>query len=134
MSYLVDTDILIDALHGQAATGNWIAAHADAGLAISMVSVCEIYEGAYRAPDPAAHVVALRRFLLDFRRLTLTEAIADIFARERATLRRQGWLIPDMDLLIAATAMAHDLTLATRNTRHFARLPTLRLATGGAGG
>ena len=128
MSHLVDTDILIDALNGQVAAGNWIAAHTDDGLALSMVSVCEIYEGADRTPDPAAHVVTLRRFLNDFRKLMLTEAIADIFARERATLRQQGQLIPDLDLLIAATAIAHDLTLATRNTRHFARVPGLRLA------
>ena len=32
-----------------------------------------------------------------------------------------------MDLLIAATALAEDLTLITRNVRHFARLANLRL-------
>ena len=42
-------------------------------------------------------------------------------------LRRQGQLIPDLDLLIAATALAHDLTLVTRNRHHFERIPDLRL-------
>jgi predicted nucleic acid-binding protein len=37
-------------------------------------------------------------------------------------------LIPDMDLLIAATALEHDLTLVTRNLSHFSRIPELRLA------
>ena len=129
MRYLVDTDILIDALNGRVDAGDWIAAHAADGLAISIVSIGEIYEGAYHTADPAGHVATLRQFLHDFRKLTLTEAIMDIFARERAALRRQGQLIPDMDLLIAATALAHDLTLATRNTRHFARVPHLRVAT-----
>ena len=45
----------------------------------------------------------------------------------RAFLRRQGQLIPDLDLLIAATALAHDLTLVTRNRRHFSRILSLRL-------
>jgi predicted nucleic acid-binding protein len=36
-------------------------------------------------------------------------------------------LIPYLDLLIAATALAYDLTLLTRNRRHFQRIPDLKL-------
>jgi predicted nucleic acid-binding protein len=42
-------------------------------------------------------------------------------------LRRQGNLIPDFDLLIAATALRHDLTLVTRDTAHFERIEGLQL-------
>jgi predicted nucleic acid-binding protein len=49
------------------------------------------------------------------------------FAYLRAELRRRGQLFPDLDLLIAATALQHDLTLLTRNVRHFNRIPDLRL-------
>jgi tRNA(fMet)-specific endonuclease VapC len=45
----------------------------------------------------------------------------------RAELSRRGQLAPDLDLLIAATAMHYDLTLLTRNVRHFARIPGLGL-------
>ena len=55
------------------------------------------------------------------------EAVMLRFARMRSELRRQGNLIPDFDLLIAATALEHDLILMTRNTRHFARIAGLRL-------
>jgi predicted nucleic acid-binding protein len=51
----------------------------------------------------------------------------EIFGRTRSELRRAGWLIPDLDLLIAATAVHHDLVLMTRSVRHFARIPELRL-------
>ena len=34
-------------------------------------------------------------------------------------------MIGDMDLLIAATAIRHDLTLLTNNRRHFERIPSL---------
>jgi predicted nucleic acid-binding protein len=57
-----------------------------------------------------------------------TIPIAERFAWLRSALRRQGMLIPDMDLLIAATALEHDLTLVTRNLSHFSRIPELRLA------
>ncbi|MFN8592295.1 MAG: hypothetical protein U0031_12620 [Thermomicrobiales bacterium] len=53
--------------------------------------------------------------------------IMDDVANTRAAPRSGGHLIPDMDLLIAATAIQHDLTLVTRNRRHFARAPRLRL-------
>jgi predicted nucleic acid-binding protein len=49
------------------------------------------------------------------------------FAETRALLRRRGELIADFDLLIAATALHHDLTLLTFNLRHFERIPELRL-------
>jgi tRNA(fMet)-specific endonuclease VapC len=49
----------------------------------------------------------------------------DRFAQTRTLLRSQGMLIPDMDILIAATALAHNLTLLTRNVRHFQRIPGL---------
>jgi predicted nucleic acid-binding protein len=49
------------------------------------------------------------------------------FAEVRSFLRRRGQLIPDFDLLIAATALHHDLTLLTFNRRHFLRVPDLKL-------
>jgi predicted nucleic acid-binding protein len=59
--------------------------------------------------------------------LPVTDQIVERFARQRAALRRQGQLIPDIDLLIAATALEENLTLVTRNIRHFERIPELRL-------
>jgi predicted nucleic acid-binding protein len=45
----------------------------------------------------------------------------------------QAWLLdagtpaPGMDLMIAATALVHNLTLVTHNTRDYANIPDLRL-------
>ena len=49
------------------------------------------------------------------------------FAAVRGQLRRDGNLIGDMDLLIASTALVNNLTLVTRNRRHFDRVPGLEL-------
>jgi tRNA(fMet)-specific endonuclease VapC len=57
----------------------------------------------------------------------VTPLVIEEFGRLRALLRRRHQLIPDMDLAIAATALAHGLTLVTHNTRHFARVPGLVL-------
>jgi len=88
----------------------------------------EPYEGTYGSADPASAQEAIRSFLSGYEIITLTDPIVAEFARLRALLRRQGNLIPDLDLLIAATAIVYHLTLATRNRRHYARVPGLRLA------
>ncbi|MBI4027754.1 MAG: type II toxin-antitoxin system VapC family toxin [Verrucomicrobia bacterium] len=51
----------------------------------------------------------------------LFEAKAKLYARER----KAGRTRPDFDLLIAATAKAHNLILATLNIRHFAAIEGL---------
>jgi tRNA(fMet)-specific endonuclease VapC len=45
----------------------------------------------------------------------------------RGDLKRRGLTIGDFDILIAATALHHDLTLVTRNRRHVSRIPDLQL-------
>lgn len=127
MRYLVDSDWLIDALMGTPtalATLDELSVH---GLGVSIVSVGELYEGGFDGFDPAARLTAYREFLCSFEILPLTVPIMERFAYNRALLRRQGNLIPDLDLLIAATALQHDLALLTRNQRHFERIPDLKL-------
>jgi toxin FitB len=59
--------------------------------------------------------------------LPLNRTIMRRFARLRGASRQQGQGLPDADLLIAATALNHGLTLVTRNRRHFQRVPQLTL-------
>jgi tRNA(fMet)-specific endonuclease VapC len=127
MRYLVDTDSIIDGLAGISSILDWFNEHLDEGLAVSIVTLAEVYEGAYINPDPEVHIASFQAFLAIFTILPLIDQIAQRFARLRATLRRQGNLIPDLDLLIAATAIEHDLTLRTRNRRQFERIRELRL-------
>ena len=127
MSYLVDTDWLIDVLVGIPEAVATLEDLTPDGLGISIVSVGEIYEGAYRTDDPAERLARYRALLAPFPVFPLTDPIMERFARTRALLRRRGELIPDRDLLIAATALEHDLTLLTRNRRHFERISDLKL-------
>ncbi len=127
MKYLVDSDVLIDALNGRSDVIEWLRQHSDDGLAISIISLGEIYDGAVSSPDPERHVTDAQGFLAPFLALQLSDAIMLQFARLRVDLRGQGQLIPDFDLLIAATALTHDLVVVTRNERHFQRIPGLAL-------
>jgi tRNA(fMet)-specific endonuclease VapC len=125
--YLVDSDWLIDAFLGIPTAVNLLAWLRGEGLAVSIISYGELFEGALGPPDPAAELAHVRRFLARLAVLALDEATMERFARIRGGLRRRGQRIPDLDLLIAATAMHHDLALLTRNVRHFRRIPELTL-------
>ena len=127
LKYLLDADWLIDAAIDKPAAVRTLDHLSSDGLAVSIITVAEIYEGAFGAPDPEATLADFREFLGAYAILPLTEPIIERFARLRAYLRQRGQLIPDMDLLIAATALNHDLTLVTRNRRHFDRIPNLTL-------
>lgn len=62
-----------------------------------------------------------------FSTIPLSYDILDKYARLRVLLETQGNHLEDMDLFIAATALANDYTLVTHNTRHFSRIPGLKL-------
>ena len=127
MNYLVDSDWIIDALAGITSAVSALEQHSEEVLAVSIVSFGELFDGAFGLPDPAEHITSYRRFLSGFIVLGLNDPIMELFARHRHRLRNHGNIIPDMDLLIAATALHHDLTLLTRNLRHFSRVPNLKL-------
>jgi tRNA(fMet)-specific endonuclease VapC len=127
VSYLVDTDVVIDALRDRPQAVSIFQRLVPAGVAISIISVGELYDGAFMSAHPRTHLGEIRRFVHGFRIIGLDDAVMETFARERAALRRRGLLIPDLDLLIAATAKQHGLILATRNSRHFDRVEDLAL-------
>lgn len=127
MRYLIDSDWLIDVLIGFPAAIAAIDRLSDQDLGVSIVAYGERFEGAFGAPDPRGELAHFRRFLDRFTTVPLTDPVMEEFARIRSQLRRRRQLIPDMNLLIAATAIHHDLTLVTRNRRHFERIPELKL-------
>lgn len=101
------------------------------GLAVSLISYGELFEGAYYARQRERDLAGLRAFLLGKELLPLTAEIMERFAIVRGQLAKPvRQQIGDMDLLIAATALTHDLTLVTRNRRDFTLIPGLSLFEG----
>jgi tRNA(fMet)-specific endonuclease VapC len=127
VTYLVDTDRLIDFLKGRADAVRLIATLASDGLAMSLMTFGEVYDGIYRSGDPSGQEATFVRVLAWIPVLGLNQDIMREFARIRGGLRLAGQPIGDADVLIAATAIHHDLTLVTRNLRHYERIPNLKL-------
>jgi predicted nucleic acid-binding protein len=69
----------------------------------------------------------LTQFLSGVVILGIDEEICRRFGQLCGTLRSAGKLVGDFDLLVAASALRHDLTLLTNNRRHFERIEGLRI-------
>jgi tRNA(fMet)-specific endonuclease VapC len=118
--YLLDTDWVVDVLNGKDTAVQTVLDLAPSGLAVSIITYGELYEGAAFAHDPEPALAGLRSFLKGKDILPLTPAIMERFAHIRGSLPRQvRQQISDLDILIAATCLEHDLILLTRNLKDF---------------
>ena len=127
--YLLDTDTCIYLLNGSAPVRTRVSQEGIDALAIAIPTVSELYFGAYNSTRVEANVARVRLFLSPPgpQVLLLDEPAAEQFGRYKALLRREGRPIGDIDLLIAAIAKHHGLTVVTNNMAHFERLPDLAL-------
>ena len=124
MKYLLDTNQVVYYLRQETRVIDDLQSRRGEGLAVSIISVAELYEGIFRATNPEEAERALKDFLSEVTVLSIDEEVARIFGQERARLRQVGMPMSDLDLLIAATALRHDLTLLTAD-RDFERVKNL---------
>jgi tRNA(fMet)-specific endonuclease VapC len=130
MAVLIDASILIEAERGRLDLEPHVARHPDAEAFLSVVTASELLHGVHRAEEP--HVRARRSAFVEgvlerFPLLLVDLACARAHAGLWAELRRSGALIGPHDLWLAATCIAHGLTMVTANVREFARVPGLEL-------
>ena len=118
MSYLVDTNIISELCRRLPDENVLRWARSVNAVAISAVTVEEIYFGL--AWHPNARVMTwMEAFLQRHEILPVSPGIASSGGRMRGRFAAQGIVREQADMLIAATAQAHQLTLVTRNTRDF---------------
>jgi tRNA(fMet)-specific endonuclease VapC len=126
MRYLIDSDWIVDYLKGRAPAQQLLESLLPDGIAISIITYAEIYEGVYHGTDRKRHEDGFHALLRLLSVLSLTRPVARRYARLRGRLQREGQLIDQPDLFIAATALEHDLILVARNTRDFGRIAELQ--------
>lgn len=119
--YLIDTNILIDHLRGDAVAGRFLHDVESGRLqaTISVITECELLASPALTPREERHVIALLELLP---RVAVTSRVA----RLAADLRRR-YTITIADALIAATALRGHATLVTRNVKDFRAVRGLRL-------
>lgn len=127
MRYMLDTNVCVFAIRQQ--TRHVLAAlraHAAEGIGISSIAASELWFGVEKSAS-AKNAKALTQFLSPLEIAPFDEAATQIYGRVRATLEAKGETIGPLDTLIAAHALALDVTLVTNNTKEFRRVAGLRI-------
>ena len=129
MGVLIDTSILIQYERGHLNLEPHLARGGEEEeFFFSVVTASELLHGVHRAVQPEVRMkrAAFVEGLLErFPLLSLDLAAARVHAQVWAELAGGGKMIGPNDLWIAATALAHGLTVVTANVREFGRVPGL---------
>jgi predicted nucleic acid-binding protein len=81
MRYLIDTDWVIDALANMPTAITPLRQLPQDGIAVSMTSIGDLYDGAYGSQAPHAEIARIRQFLSSYPIINLSDAIMDRFAQ-----------------------------------------------------
>jgi tRNA(fMet)-specific endonuclease VapC len=130
MGVLIDSDVLIGFERGKTDVRKWIAGREEEEFFISVITASELLYGVHRAkaPDVRSRRMAWVESVLNaFPVIPIDVSTARAHAELSAYLETAGMRIGLHDAWIAATCIAHGLTLVTGNVREFGRVPGLRV-------
>jgi tRNA(fMet)-specific endonuclease VapC len=127
LRYLLDTNVLSDVVRNPGGqVSRRLAVVGEATVCTSIVVACELRYGVARRGSSRLST-RIESLLESLEVLSLERQSDRHYAEIRLHLDRLGRPIGPNDLLIAAHALAADLTLVTNNVEEFARVPRLRL-------
>ena len=119
--YLLDTNICIFYLKGQYNLNKKIAEVGEENCFISEMTVAEMKYGTENSKTAEIMRPIVEAFIPKFIVIPIYASL-DIYAKEKASLRKNGLLIDDFDILIGATSINHNMVMVTNNVSHLKRL------------
>ena len=128
MRWLLDTNVISESvrLRPNSRVSKWMADVAPQDLAISILSIAELRDGIATARDERRRAALKQWFDAEIlprfgnQILPATEDVLTDWLGVSRRLRKTGRPRDPADMLLASTARVHNLTLATRNVKHFA--------------
>lgn len=128
MKYLLDTNIIIFWLKGRHNIALKVSEVGAVNCFISEVTVAELRFGVECSEMEIIEEKRnrLANFLVYLQVIPIKSAI-ELYAIEKARLRRTGEIIPDFDLLIGATAVQQGMIMVTNNSKHLSKIQGIAL-------
>jgi tRNA(fMet)-specific endonuclease VapC len=123
---MFDTDTASYAMRGQGRVAHRILQHRRSDLCISVLTLAQLRHGATLRNSAKLHLL-IDTLVSDIAVVPFDEACASRYADLGVDLTRRGSVIGEFDTLIAAHALALDLTLVTNNVKHFDRVRGLKI-------
>jgi tRNA(fMet)-specific endonuclease VapC len=126
MKLMLDTNICICIIKQQpAAVLKRFLDYQIGDICISSITLAELRYGVAKSTHREKNAKALDEFIVPLEIVSFDEAAAHVYGEIRAMLEKAGTPIGAMDMLIAAHALSLGISLATNNSREFARIPAL---------
>ena len=130
MSYVLDTNVVSALMRGEAGCVGRFRATSPNEIFVPHPVIAEVRYGLARLPRSRRKTALEKRAEALFAAITRapwTDDVSASFGAAKADLERRGVRLEDMDVIIAAHALAMSATLVTRNTRQLARVRGLDL-------
>ena len=119
--YLIDTNICIYFIKGLYDLKSKFEKVDPENCYISEITLAELKFGVENSEKKEKNQKVLENFLTGVKVLPIFHCI-DLYAKEKARLRKIGTPIDDFDLLIGVTSVAHNMIMVTNNTKEFKRI------------
>ena len=123
---MLDTDTVSYAIRGDGGVGDRLREHQQAQVCISSITLCELRYGMRKIRSARLNRL-IDSFLLDVSVAPLDAAAANRFGEVAHFLAQRGTPIGEFDTLLVAHALSLKATLVTNNTKHFTRVPGLKV-------
>lgn len=124
--YLLDTNICIYLFKGLFDLADKIENIGIGNCFLSEITIAELKFGAENSSFPKKNMEKIDLLQQQFTVIPIFSSL-DIYAKEKARLKKIGKPLDDFDLLIGATAISNNLTLVTRNISDFDRLEKIEI-------
>jgi tRNA(fMet)-specific endonuclease VapC len=128
MSFLLDTNVWVEYLRKgkRSPVAQKIQSLAAGEIRSCSVVFAELVYGALRSQHVEKNLAEVNRLFKGIDSLPLDDAAAKSFAKIRRELEPVGKGIGPFDMMIAAIALSHGMTLVTHNIREFSRIAGLK--------
>lgn len=130
MKYVLDTNTLSFTMAGEPSVCERLLSKARTDVLLPQPVIAEVAYGLARLRKSKKRERLTKRFRLlleETPRAVWTDAVSQAFGKAKADLERRGTRIEDLDVAVAAHALAIDATLVSDNVAHMRRVPGLRV-------
>ena len=130
MATLIDSSVLIAAERGDLDLDDVTERYAEENVAISAITASELLHGVHRAKTAVQRhrrQAFVEGLLAHLPVIAFDVTVARVHASLWANLAKRGTVVGERDLMIGATAVATDHSIATRDERSFPKIPGLRM-------
>lgn len=124
--FLLDSDVLIRVIRRHSGSLARLKSLPQDSWSISAMTAYELQKGISKNPNTPSNLIAME-LLGSIRIEAIGERVAKRAANIHADLKSSGITIGTADEFIAAQALEVDATLVTNNTKHFEKVPGLKL-------